>query len=570
MAPTSGTELPSDPIEKFSSPIDKSTRVPALNSVFGAPTGLLKSSVHVGTGNQASSSGSTKALPPAAGDSDDEMPSVISIIQQASGKKQRLQAMKQVALQHADTSKTFDVNSDDDELLIVKDDMHVVAREEAAQRRLDKAHGSPTKDMARLRKINHPSVRPSVVSPRKLSKQELQELAKPSFARTGKGPMGQLTKKQLDHLMIMQHTEEQLKSIKQHEEEWVKGGGKLSRDTGGDGTRTSLSQKLGAYAEQGLKVVEIGDEIGDETSTDESDEDYNPDLRGSASPEPMDADEDDDEEILQVPQPQAGDDDDDEIVAPLRRNKSGQRHTRIVVGSDDEGEQAVHRNLPRVQRDSASSMESQTEDENDKENSARLMYDRSEDKENKAVARHDRSSSETAFGPRPGSLGTEDGVRGMLSFASAADFNDTTSSPKGDVRSPLKDISKDEDDLFLSSPSANSPFAKRLLQSAAISPPRPSSSTLSLGSPPVLRSERTSRINHFSLDSENDENDPSGFKPPQPSFLERLRSQVSLEPSLPPINPFPNGGFSQLFSVSDHYLRRPWPLTYQSRPRIGA
>ena len=548
VTPTSGTELPSDPIEKFSSPTDKSTRVPPLNSMFGAPTGFSRTSV-LETGNHPSSSGSAKALPPAAGDSDDEMPSVMSMIQQASGKKQRLQAMKQVALQHADTSNTFDINSEDDDLLIVKDDMHAVAREEAAQRRLDKAHGSPVKDIARLRKIKHPSVRPSVVSPRKLSKQELQELAKPSFARMGKGSKGQLTKKQLDQLMIMQHTEEQLKSIRRNEEEWVKGGGKLSRDAGGDGTQTSLSQQLDAYAEQGLKVVEIGDAVGDEASTDESDEDYTPDLRGSASPEPMDADEDNREETSQVPQPQV-DDDDDEVVAPLRRNKSGQRHPRVVMGSDDEGDQVDHRNLPSAQRECVSSMESQTEDENDKENSAKLMYDRSEDKENKAVVRYDLSSSEIAFGSRLGSLhGTEDGVRGTLSPASAADFNDTTSSPKGDVRPPLKDISKDEDDLFLSSPSANSPFAERLLHSAAISP-HPSTSTLNLGSPPVLRSERISRINRLSLDSENDENDSSGFKPLQPSFLERLHSQVSPEPSLPSINPFPNGGFSQLFSVS--------------------
>jgi mediator of replication checkpoint protein 1 len=285
--------------------------------MFGVPTGFSRTSVHIETGNQPSSSGSTKALPPAAGDSDDEMPSVISMIQQASGKKQRLQAMKQVALQHADTSNTFDIDSEDDELLIVKDDMHVVAREEAAQRRLDKAHGSPVKDIARLRKINHPSVRSSVVSPRKVSKQELQELAKPSFARMGKGSKGQLTKKQLDQLMIMQHAEEQLKSIKRNEEEWVKGGGKLSRDTGGDGTQTSLSQKLGAYAEQGLKVVEIGDAVGDEASTDESDEDYTPDPRGSASPEPMDADEDDGEEVSQVPQTQVDDDDDDDELSHL-------------------------------------------------------------------------------------------------------------------------------------------------------------------------------------------------------------------------------------------------------------
>lgn len=524
--------------------------MPPLSSVFGAPTGLLRTSAHVGTSTP---SKNVKALSPAADDSDDEMPSVTSIIQQASGKQQRLQAIKRVALQYADTGKAFNVNSEDDDLLIVKDDMHAVAREEAAQRRLEKAHGSPVKDIASLRKINHPSVRPAMVSPRKLSKQELQELAKPSFARMGKGAKGQLSKKQLDQLMIMQHTQEQLRSIKRHEEEWVKGGGKLLRDTGGDGAQTSLSQRLGVYAEQGLKAVGTGDAVGDEASDDESDEDYTPDLRGSASPEPMDADEDEgepgDNMEVSVPQPPV-DGDDEEVVAPLRRNKSGQRNPR-VVGSDDEGEQPVHRSLPTAKRDSASSMESQTEDENDKENSAKLMYDRSEDKENKAVVRHELPSSELAFGSRLGSLhDIEDGVPRSLSLASATDFNDTTDSSNGNVRSPLKDISKDEDDLFLSPPASKSLFTERLLRSATISPPRASTSTLSLGSPPVLRSERISRINRLSLDSENDENDPSGFKPLQPSFLERLHSQISPEPSLAAINPLSNGGFSQLFSVS--------------------
>lgn len=555
MTPTLGSELPSDPIERFSSPTDNSARVPPRNTIFGAPTGLLRTSACVGRTNQPSSE-SPKALLPVESDSNDEMPSVTSIIQQESGKRQRLQAMKQSALQHAGTGQTLDVNSDDDDLLVVKDDMHAVAREEAAQRRLDKAHGSPVKDMATLRRINHPSVRPAAVSPQKFSKQEWQELAKPSFARKGKGSNGQLTKTQLDRLMIMQHNEVQLETIKRHEEEWVKGGGKLSRDTGGDDPQTSLSQRLGAYAEQGLKVVEAGGTVGDEASDDESDEDYVPDLRGSASPEPMDADEDngglgDDMNISEVSQPQGDEEEEEEVVVPLRRNKSGQRHSRVVVGSDDEGEQPVHRNLPSVQKDFASSMESQTEDENDKENSAKLMYDRSEDKENKAVVRHERSPSEIAFGSRLGSLhGFKDGVRRSVSLASATGFNDSTSSPKGDVRSPLKDISKDEDDLFLSSPSRNSSFTEGLLRNTAISPPRPSTSTLGLGSPPILRSERIRRINRLSLDSENDENDPSGFKPLQPSFLERLQSQVNPEPSLAPIKPLANDGFSQLFSVS--------------------
>lgn len=499
------------------------------------------------------------AFPPPAGDSDDEMPSVTSIIQQSSGKQQKLRAMKQVALQHADSSIAFDANSEDDDLLVVKDDMHAVAREEAAQRRLDKVHGSPVKDMATLRRINHPSVRAAAVSPLEISERELHELAKPFFVRREKGSKSQLTKKQLDRMTLMQHTEVQRKSTKSREEEWVKRGGKLSRGIDDDDSKISLSQKLGAYAEQGLKAAEAGGAVGDEPSADESDEDYNPNLRGSASPEPTDADEDhgdpsDNMEISQVPRPQL-DEEEEEVVAPIRRNKFGQRNPRVVVGSDDEGERPAYRNLARVQRDSASSMESQTEDENDKENSAKLMYDRSEDKENKAVVRHEPSCSDTTLGPRLGPLhNIKDGVQEIPSLASVEDFDDTASSPRGDVRSPLKDISKDEDDLFLSALPANSSFTDSVLRN----PTRPSVSTLSLRSPPVLRSERIGRMNRLSLDSENDENDPSGFKLVQPSFLERLQSQVSPEPSLALINPLPNGGLSQLFSVS-HSL---YPATF--------
>lgn len=545
ITPTLGTELPSDPIERFSSPTDRSTRVQPSSKLFGAPTGL-ESSVHAGTTNQPSLSGDTKTLPLAVTDSDDEMPSVVSIIQRANGKQERLQAIKRVALQHANTSAAVDNDSEDDDLLIVKDDMHSVAREEAAQRRLDKAHGSPAKDRILPRGINRPGARHTVISPRKFSKQELQELAKPSFAR--RNTKGQLSKGRLDQLMIMQHTEEQLKSIKRQEEEWLKRGGRLSRDTGGDETHASLPQRLEAYAAQGLRAMEIGDTVGDEASTDESDKDYSPSLQSSPGPQP--AEESDmpgnNLEVSRFPQPPGHrdeDEEDEEEVVALRRNKSGQRRPHAVVGSDDEGVQLVQRTLHTAQRDTASSMESQTEDENDKENSAKLMYDRSEDKENKAVVRHELSPSELGSGSRLGSLhDIGEGAQRSLSLASATNFNGTTCSPNGDARSPLKDISKDEDDFSLSPPSKSS-FADRLLQSAAVSPPRTSVSTLSLGSSPISRSERISRIDRHSLGKD----ESFGFKALQSSFLERPHSPKS---SLAVLNPLSNGGFSQLFSVS--------------------
>ena len=528
--PALGTELPSDPIERFSSPTDKSMRVEPENSAFGRPTEPLAAF------GQSSSSARSKTLPPAAADSDDEMPSIASIIQQADGKQQRLRAIKRVALQHADANEAVDDHNEDDDLLVVKDDMHSVARQEAVQRRLDKAHGSPVKSRVSLRRLNHPSVRPAATSPRKLSKRELQELAKPSFVRTGKHAKNQLSKNQLDQLMMMKHAEDQLKSIKRQEEEWVKRGGRLSRNAGGGDARDSLSHTVEAYATEGLKAVEAVN-TAEETESDESDEDYNPSTR-PASPEPVEeSDMQDDMDGSSVPQPPGGDhdlDDDEEYIA-LRRSKHGQLRPRVLVGSDDEEMRPAPHNLPPAHGDSTSSMESQTEDENDKEN--------------KVLVCHRPPSLEVTFGSKFGSLyDIEDGAERSLSLPSATSPKNTIGSPNGDVRSPLKDISKDEKDFFLSP--AKFLFTDCLLQGATGSPPHASTSTRSVGLSPTLRSERINRIARFSLDSRNDENDPSGFKVAHPSFLERIQNQSGPEPSLPCFDPLASGGFSQLFSVS--------------------
>ncbi|KAF8845644.1 hypothetical protein BDN67DRAFT_1033013 [Paxillus ammoniavirescens] len=580
------TELKSDPIEKFSSPTDVTKKTTPLENVFGVPTGLLAfpgPDILGGTSKRLSPPANTVAYPAAADSSDDEMPEFTRILQQeqrkrqADEKQQRLQAVKQAALRQAYSSKASD--GEDDDLLIVKDDMHIVAREEAVQRRLDKANGSPAKAKAKVLTMGHRSVprlssaRSGLLTRPKFSERNLREFAKPSFVRTGKDGKDLLSKKQLDRMMMMQHEQEKLRSIKQYEEEWIQRGGRLSRGDSADDGQTSLSQTVGACAEQGLKAADNRDATtGDdnEGSTDESDEDYSPESRGSASPEPMDTNEEandqgDEMEVSQNPDPPS--DDEDGNDAPLKRKSGLRRPPRVVLGSDDEEEHPNYRvSVPDSSldielgfravtgnRDSASSMESQTEDENDKENTIKLMYDRSEDKENKAVVRHSPSLSRSALGLGPGSLrGVESGVQSSLTLSSLPDTNGAAASPEEVVRSPLKDISKDDEDPFLLTPSFKSPFTERLLRSAVASPPRASASKLNHGSP-VLRSERIDHLSQLSFDSENDENVASGFKDPvlQPPFLDKLNSQASLEPSLAPLNPLPNGGFSQLFSDED-------------------
>ncbi|KAF9224303.1 hypothetical protein BS17DRAFT_779610 [Gyrodon lividus] len=588
-------ELMSDPIEKFSSPTGATTKMASLESVFGSPIGLLAFPGPVilgGTSKHSSPPANTMALPRAADSSDDEMPEFTSILQQeqrtrqAGEKQQRLQALKLAALQQTYTSKTSDVDGEDDDLLIVKDDMHVVAREEAAQRRLDRANGSPAKAKAKVLSMGHRSVpesssaRSGLLRPPKFSEQNLREFAKPSFVRTGKDGKDLLTKKQLDRMMVMQHEQEKLKLIKQREEEWIQRGGQLSRDRAAEGVQTSLSQKLGAYAEQRLKAVDTGDATAevDQRSTDESDEDYSPELWRSASPKPMNTNEEvssdrgGEIEFSENPEPPTNDDDGN--IVPLRHKSGRRRPPRVVIGSDDEEEQSKppvsvsNSSTPGTEwgpqataanRDSASSMESQTEDENDKENTAKFMYDHSEDKENKAVVRHSPSLSRSTLGLRPGSLrGLEDGVQSTLSLSLLGDINDVTASPKEVVRSPMKDISKDDEDPLLLSPSSKFSFTERLLRSTVAPPPRVSASKPSLKSPPVLGSERIGHFSQLSFDEENDENIVAGLKVTalQPLFLDKLNS-ANPEPSLAPLNPLPNGGFSQLFLDEDQSSKGP-------------
>ncbi|KIK91696.1 hypothetical protein PAXRUDRAFT_830609 [Paxillus rubicundulus Ve08.2h10] len=587
--PIPRTELKSDPIEKFSSPTDVTKNTTPVENVFGVPTGLLAflgPDIPRGTSKRLPPPANIVAYPAAADSSDDEMPELNRVLQQEQRKRQtdekqqRLQEVKLAALRQGYSSKASD--GEDDDLLIVKDDMHTIARKEAVQRRLDKANGSPAKAKAKVLAMGHRSVprtssaRSGLLARPKFSEQNLREFAKPSFVRTGKDGKDLLSKKQLDRMMMMQHEQEKLRTIQQHEEEWIQKGGRLSRGDGADNGQTSLSQTVGACAEQGLKAADNGDATTgehEEGSTDNSDEDYSPGLRGSASPEPMDANEDvssdqgDEMEVLPNSEPPT--DDENGNAVPLKRKFGLRRPPRVVLGSDDDEEEHLNHRVSMPDsstvdielgaravtghRNSTSSTESQTEDENDKENTVKLMYDRSEDKENKAVVRHSPSLPRSAFGLRPGFLrGVDDGVQSSLNLSSMADTNGAAASPKEMVRSPLKDISKEDDDPFLLSPPSKDPFTERLLQSVVASPPHPSASKLGLGSP-VLRSERTGHLSQLSFDSENDENVASGFKAPvlQPSFLDKLNSQANLVPSLAALNPLPSDGFSQLFPDED-------------------
>lgn len=565
-------ELSSDPIEKFSSPNS------AQDNLFGKPTGLLAPPI-LGPIHSAGTCASEKLLAAAAESSDEEMPTIGDIAHRERERRkeedlrQSLQAKKLALLQNR-IGGPSNVTEEDDDLEIVKDDMHLVAREEAAKRRADKTKQSPIKKKVLsmaigMSRASNSRSKPGL--PPTFSEQHLKQFAKPTFVRS-KDDKEPLTKQQLDCMIMQQHEREKLKMIKQREEEWMQRGGRVLREDGGDGAQTSLSQTLGAYAEQALKVEADGAE-----GTDEDDEDYTPSLRGSATPEPPDMEGDETDNILDQEHDNAVSDtadqltNEDEHPVPVGRKSGMRRSTRVVLGSDDEdseqfgvpsllpaGDTSGARGLSE-HRDFMSSADSHTEDENDKENNTKLMFDRSEDKENKAVIRHSPMSTRTASGSRMGSLfRLESSVRRSSSNVSLpTDSNDMVTSPKETVRSPLKDLPREDDDPFSFSPSAAQlPFTERLLQSGLSSPPRTSPSLKrGLESPASLRGERTRRLSQVSFEGENDENDVPGFKPQilLPSFME-TNKRGSPGPSLALFNPV--NGLSQFFSVSLHRLCR--------------
>ncbi|KAG1715960.1 hypothetical protein ID866_1184 [Astraeus odoratus] len=566
-------ELPSDPIEKFSSPTNTT-----IEASFGKPSSLLAAPC-LESIPQASGLASDKMLAAVAESSDEEMPGIGHIVQQAQERReagdQRLSLQeKKFILVQSRAAGPSSVADEDDDLEIVQDDMHLLAREEAVKRKADKTKQSPMKKKVLTMAIGQKgaakasSGRPKLGTPPTLSEQHLKQFAKPAFNRSSKDDKETLTKQQLDRMMLGQHEETRLKMDKQKQQQWVEKGGRLIQEDSNHG-QTSLSQTLATYAEQALKATEERDDaVGmHEASTEESDEDYAPELRGSASPEPADVKGERSDSAQETGVSDAGEqvtDEDDENTAPLGRKSGSRRVARVVLGSDDEDSEQPRQQIMSSPSNmggqgvpghrSTSSLDSQTEDENDKENNTKLMFDRSEDKENKAVVRHSPLSTRSLTGSGP-LFRSEGSIQCNSPTVSLSNPGHIVTSPKEIVRSPLKELPRGEDDPFLFSPSAPKlPFTERLLRSRPSTPPRASpSSKQDLGSPTSLRSERIRRStqSQCSFEGGNDENDAPAFKPLVllPSFMETNQKR-SPEPSVAPFNPA-NRGLSQFFSDDD-------------------
>lgn len=561
-------ELSSDPIEKFSSPS-------GVLSTFGRPAGLLTTSTLNPATNMSDLVNVDMKIAQVES-SDDDMPAIGDVLLQgqvmrnAQETRQMLHAKKMAILQTM-AGGYSNLSDDDDDLEVVNDEMHTVAREEAANRRVDKAKHSPATKRILAMAIPQQDVHPPSVTRSKSwklptsFKVHLEQLAKPAFLRSGKDDIEPLTKQQLDCIMVAQHERLKLKMIQQREEEWVRKGGRLLRSAcvGQD----PPSQIPETQLQQGFEETGKGGSL-EEASADENESRYESDLEALLSPKVSevegggpDSDQDQEDEaaplkILEHPA------DSEAHHTPSKYKPGIRRSTRMVLDSDDEsGDQSLQHStsalfsgVPGFQDvlslcESMSSPSSLMEDDNDKENNTQLMFDRSEDKENTAVVRYPSLSTPSAL--RTESL-VHGGCRGrrdlLMAFPSANVVATRTASKEG-LRSPLKELSTQDDDPFAFPSSSN--FTARTFGTPPSTPPGSAMwSKQSSGSPATLRDERSRRPSHFSSDGGSDENDPPCFKPQilLPSFMETSVKR-SPELFLAPFNPT-NRGLSQFFSVS--------------------
>lgn len=554
-----------------------------LNLEFGEPTTLLKKEIlrpiplqHVTQLAPSARKPSGKGDLPDLSD-DEEMPDMVDLLaeNERERKAKELAEYKHrlVAGQQARVNVS-DQDSDDD--LVIENNMHVVADEEAKERSIKKNKRTRPSE-GRKRQLILGGISSSEIckhqkdarSPAKKSRwDKLTESAISEFAvksgKHGKEEVSRLSKAELDRIMFEKAIMVGAEQDRLKREEWESRRGK-SAQSGIDMEEKAFTLDEIARKGQENAANTTRMDMKEDSEGEEADADWVPEERGSVTPEPQDlgsGEEDDEEqqagsgfeaevaEEVQTDNEEAREE--TEEKENFRRPKRPRRTApqRAVLDSDEDDdtehsnplqtqpsigrvlvpdtsfmeENIAPRMPPMPHRGSLSSFDSPTEDENDKENNNRLMFDRSDDKENKAVVRHSPGTDRRAGS----SFCLEDGMRRTLSMSpSAVNFSADDEYVK--PRRLLKSLREDDDPY-----SPVTSFNARLQQ---LSP-----SSGSLISPPPLFAQ-TQRPLDFSQSFEDEEDEhsmaiaKSGLRP---GFSDLFKSG-----SVAPFKPSTDGGFSQ-------------------------
>ncbi|KAH9947256.1 MRC1-like domain-containing protein [Amylocystis lapponica] len=476
----------SDPIQQFSSPAGAGI---FAESAAAAPSPTARAKVYDGSPVRHSSDAfvangllgdvaADTTLPDAAASSDEEeMPNVITLIDQVHKKRldqglyKQAMELKQRALLQVQHEQSDADEEDDSDLEVVQGDMQIVAKEEAQNRRA--MHARNIKPSAgRKNQLAHAGpLRGSGAGSHKktidragadTSLHILQAAATPSFSWHPKEARDQgpkMNRKKLDEFLLHGIQKQAQEEQTRKEEEWVRRGGKLKLRPEDVDQDEPPKNHLLTVISKGLSASRQEDGGYDEESDEGHDGDYRPDERGSGS----DDEEDTQPQVYDVPgdQPEDEDDTSDQENVDMPRPRRGAHYRRLFpsIQSDEENDENFPRHpqlsgnilvpgtspvgrhaSPRREsaismvtnrRNSLSSQDERMEDGTDKENDARLMFDQGEDKENTAVL----ARSPTL---RPLSL------RPML-----MDQDDDEWEPRGNPfadRTPLKELRRDDED----------------------------------------------------------------------------------------------------------------------------
>jgi mediator of replication checkpoint protein 1 len=440
-------------------------------------------------------------------ESDEELPDAYAILEEhskkkkaedeAALKKERVRKLKAQVLAQKSKAVVEDDGDDDDDLEIVEETTPKVEKHLKRASAMTKT----AKNVLTLAKVS--SSRRHTTRGGSVHSDEEDELlkvaARPVFETKSRHSSAAMGHAELQQVLLHKTERQNRELTKAKEEEWVRRGGKLK-----SALRSEVSSEANQtwdVAQLARKLLEQQKEVADTQSTavdhgnesqaednDDSDGEYQPADRGSASPrgsgdegEGSDADIDENSDQESAKEQVEGTDGEDERPIPERR---GRRSLRAILDDSDEENIPPNRVLVpetsmlmddddeniRLQvlahRGSRSSLEETTPDEDDKENDTRLMFDRGEDKENAVVPRHmplGLSARPSLGGPRSsGIFELTEGVRTSLSMSPSSANVDESSRP---MRKPLQSKAKEFGD---------DPFAW------------PSAATLS-NSPPVMR-----------------------------------------------------------------------------------
>ncbi|KAF8897205.1 hypothetical protein BD779DRAFT_1489499 [Infundibulicybe gibba] len=359
----------------------------------------------------------------------------------------------------------------------------------------------------------------------------------------GHGKPGLLNQTELSKVLSDKVRQENEESIKRKEEEWTRRGGKAStsvlleplKDVAG-----SVGTTWKTYAEKGLKAaVESAPSM--DVDEDESDDDWAPDMRGSASPPPREGSQNSQDEEEQEHEADGVPIVDQNAESEADETGEGDvrppRRAMVIVDSDSDDETSIENKpvwaaesssllgsksscqtdedtmppprpplVSMMHRGSLSSLDEPTEDEGDKENNSRFMLDRSEDKENAVMqGPWDPSLKRLPLGTESSLFDLEDGIRSGLSMSplrnpTGGDGDDEASDTnESEKRKPLREILAD-DDLFTSPAKGpvTSSLTKRLQQTSPIA----GTQSTSTFRPSPLINRKNSGFSQFSDDDE--------------------------------------------------------------------